>query len=159
MKIIKELNLIFSQMITWVVKLAPVAVVFLISGALAGTSDFGAFFKDAGLLIVTVVCGLLTHGLVTLPAFFFLVTGENPYHYLSFMTDTFAFVFGAQSSAAALPVTMRCVKATKLVPKNIRTFVISLGTTMNMDGSALYFPVAIIFMAYVSGYCYSHISS
>ena len=61
------------------------------------------------------------------------------------------FALGCASSMATLPVTMKCVDATKEVSQTVSRFVLSLGATVNMDGSALYFPVAIVFMAEAAG--------
>ena len=72
--------------------------------------------------------------------------------YLSYMMPAQIFALGCASSMATLPVTMRCVDSTGQISQTLSRFVLSLGATVNMDGSALYYPAAIFFMAETAGY-------
>jgi len=76
---------------------------------------------------------------------------SNPIKYLSYIVPAQVTALSCASSAATLPVTLRCVKATGMVPDDIRNFVCPLGATVNMDGSAIYFPCACVWLAYLNG--------
>lgn len=98
------------------------------------------------------VIAMLTHILVVYPLLFAVITKANPYAYLRHIIPAQIFAFACASSAATLPVTMRCVKETGQVPDSIRNFVLPIGATINMDGTALYFPPALVFLAVTSGF-------
>lgn len=145
------MNQVFMRMVRWAIAITPIAVFFLIAGSLAGQQDL-TIFEDMGVLILTVFVGLLLHTLVFLPTFLALVIKSNPFQYLKHVVPAQVFALGCASSMATLPVTMKCVEATRQVSSSLSRFVLSLGATINMDGSALYYPAAIVFMAETAGY-------
>jgi len=148
----KELNLILMNFIRGIIVLTPFAVVFLLANAVASqTQDLGNLFADVGTLIACVTIGLILHAFVVLPIFLSVFARVNPIAHYKHIVPAQVFALGCASSMATLPVTMRCVDATKACSKALSRFVLSLGATINMDGSALYYPAAIVFMAATSG--------
>lgn len=147
-----QLNTLLTDMVGTIIEAAPYGVFFLVTGAIAGSDDLISLLQNVGVLVIAVILGLLFHVLVSLSGIYFALTGMNPYAWIARMTDAYFFAFSCASSAATLPVTLKTIESTGEVPESTRRFVCSLGATINMDGSGIYFPCAIIFLAYVSGH-------
>jgi len=148
---VTEANHTLVLMIEWIIHLTPIAVCSLICGALAGQKNLGATFTDVGVLIGAAVCGYAFHLLVFYPTFFFVLLRKNPYAYMKNLLPAQCMAFACSSSAATLPVNIQCAVDSKEVPKTLANFVLSLGATINMDGTALYFPVALVFLGMMNG--------
>ncbi|MBX3043245.1 MAG: dicarboxylate/amino acid:cation symporter [Candidatus Kapabacteria bacterium] len=137
------------KMVGFVMLLAPYGVFALISATVA---DFG--FEIISTLvwyIFSVLLGLFLHmSLVYLPIVK-IFTKVPVKDFLLAMRNAQAIAFSTSSSAATLPVTMDCVENNLNVPKKISGFVLPLGATINMDGTALYQGVAAVFIAQVYG--------
>jgi len=97
--------------------------------------------------MLTVLSGLAIHALVTLPAILWIFTRRNPYRFMYQMSQAILTAFSTASSTATLPVTMECAEANAGVSKRSTEFVLPLGATINMDGTALYEAAAAIFIA------------
>jgi Na+/H+-dicarboxylate symporter len=115
----------------------PFAVLSLIAQAIGSQEDLASAFSNVGYLIAANLVGFIAHFLITDVGIHFLLTRKNPLPYLKLMVPAQTTALACASSAATLPVTLRCVKATNQVPDDIRTFVLPLGATINMDGSAI----------------------
>ena len=133
----------------WVMKFAPVGVFALVAKVVAGTG-FSAF---APLLVffLSVLAALAIHFLVTLPLLLYLVAGVNPLRHYRAMAPALLTAFSTASSSATLPVTMECVEKNAGVSNRTSSFVLPLGATVNMDGTALYECVAAMFIAQAYG--------
>mmetsp|Transcript_9766 Transcript_9766/g.9420 ORF Transcript_9766/g.9420 Transcript_9766/m.9420 type:complete len:235 (-) Transcript_9766:449-1153(-) len=138
-------------MIVWVIKLTPFAVFSLLVKRLGNDRNLEESFANIGYLFAATIVGMIMHVIITHLIIFPFVTKINPLKYLSHMTPAFAMAFASSSSAATLPVTMKCVESTGRVPSNIARFVLPLGATINMDGTAIYIPAACIWMAKLNG--------
>ncbi|MBT7619018.1 MAG: dicarboxylate/amino acid:cation symporter, partial [Calditrichaeota bacterium] len=132
-----------------VIKLAPLGVLGLITKAVA-TSGFD-LFAAVGIYMATIATGLSIHLLVVLPLIFFVVTRINPVHHYRAMASAMATAFSTSSSNATLPVTMRCVEENVGVSNKVSSFVLPMGATINMDGTALYECAGVIFISQVLG--------
>ena len=97
------------------------------------------------------VTGLCIHGFLVLPALYTLATRSLPFKFLANMTSAFTTAFGTGSSSATLPVTINCLEEKNGVDPRISRFVLPIGATINMDGTALYEAVAAIFIAQMVG--------
>jgi Na+/H+-dicarboxylate symporter len=146
---VAQMTNLFNVWITYVVMLAPIAVAFMIASSVAAATDFAVLFANIGIFTGAILLGLLFHIFVSLPAVFAIIVRSNPYKYLLNLLGPISFAFGCASSAATLPINIDAVQ--KMVPSTITRFVLSLGATINMDGAAVYFPIAIIFLCTVSG--------
>lgn len=136
---------------TWVINLAPIGVFFLIGGQVLGMGDFGTVLIQLGWYFTTVLTGLFVHGLVVLPLLYFLIVRELPFKFILNMTNAFTTAFGTGSSSATLPVTIGLLEEKNGVDPRVCRFVLPIGATINMDGTALYEAVAAIFIAQVNG--------
>ena len=133
----------------WIVKLTPIGVFSLVGFIVAdmGLEVLLSLWKYA----LTVVLGLLFHAFVTLPLLALLVGRYNPYSYFMKVREAPLLAFSTASSAAALPVSMQVAEEKGGVRKETAGFVLPLGATINMDGTALYESVAAVFIANLYG--------
>ncbi|CAF3438265.1 unnamed protein product [Rotaria socialis] len=104
-------------------------------------------FSPIGLYMATVLAGLFIHGFIILPLILFIVTRMNVFKYIRGMSQALVTAFGTASSSATLPVTYRCVEEKNRIDPRVSRFVLPLGATVNMDGTALYEAVAAIYIA------------
>lgn len=95
--------------------------------------------------------GLLIHAGITLPTILRTFGNKNPLTYFFNMGQSLTTAFTTASSAASLPVTMECVAEKNKVDHRAASFVLPLGATINMDGTALYEAVAALFIAQIYG--------
>ena len=99
----------------------------------------------------TIAGGLSIHILIVLPLIFYVSTGINPRRHFAAMASALATAFATSSSNATLPVTMRCVENNAGVSNKISSFVLPMGATINMDGTALYECAGVLFISQVLG--------
>jgi Na+/H+-dicarboxylate symporter len=133
----------------WIMKLAPIGVFSLIAVVIA-ESGFG-IITSLGKYVVTVVLGLAIHGTVLLLLFLRAVGRMSPRHFFEGMRSALAIAFSTASSSSTLPVTMECATDNLKVSTRTASFVLPLGATVNMDGTALYESVAALFIAQAYG--------
>merc|ERR550519_1916557 len=135
----------------WVINLAPVGVFFLIGGQVLEMADFNMVAGQLGLYFTTVLVGLGLHGFVVLPILFTICTRSLPFRFIGNMTNAFTTAFGTGSSSATLPVTINLLETKNHIDPRVCRFVLPIGATINMDGTALYEAVAAIFISQVNG--------
>lgn len=109
--------------------------------------DLGVLFERLGLYFVTVLVGLSVHATVVLPGIYFLLTRKSPFKFAWNMTQALIMAFGTASSSATVPVSMECLEKRNKVERRIVKLMVPIGTTLNMDGTALYEAVAIVFIS------------
>jgi Na+/H+-dicarboxylate symporter len=139
------------RLIMW---FAPVGIFGLIAGQLAaegGLSKFSELITALGKYSLVVILGLLLHAVIVLPTILKFLAGKNPIEYLIGMSQALTTAFATASSSATLPVSMDCVENKNDIDKRASSFVLPLGATINMDGTALYEAVAAIFIAQAYG--------
>jgi len=140
---------VMMRMTEWVMMFAPIGVFGLVARVVAKTG-FGA----AGPLLtfaLVVVAALTVHVLVTLPLLLRWVAGVSPVAMLRIMAPAMLTAFSTASSSATLPVTMDCIENGVGVSNRVSSFVLPLGATVNMNGTALYECVAAMFLAQAYG--------
>jgi Na+/H+-dicarboxylate symporter len=139
---------VMMQMTLFVVKFAPIGVFGFTLYAAAGKGP--AAFQVLGWYVLTVFIALLIHATVTLPTILKLATGRSPIEYAKRLTTALVTAFSTASSNGTLPLTMQEVEGAGVKPE-VTSFVLPLGATINMDGTALYEAVAVLFIAQVYG--------
>ncbi|NOZ74888.1 MAG: dicarboxylate/amino acid:cation symporter [FCB group bacterium] len=142
----------FSAMMTLtrgIIRLLPIGVFGLITKAVA-TAGF-ELFKAVGLYMITITAGLSLHFFIVLPLVFWLFTRINPLKHARAMMPAFLTAFSTSSSGATLPVTMDCIENSAGVSNKVTSFVLPLGATINMDGTALYECAGVLFIAQALG--------
>jgi Na+/H+-dicarboxylate symporter len=151
MSFFKELDGVFLTLINWIIMVTPFAVLSLIIKAIGSQSDLANSFSNVGYLVVATMIAMAAHFFVVHCGLFFLVTKTSPVPYLRHLVPAQTMAFACASSAATIPMTLKCVQGTGRVPDSVARFVIPLGATVNMDGGAIYFPCACIWLAILNG--------
>lgn len=144
-----ELLHIVMLLVGWIMKLAPLGILGLLAKLTATQNP--ALFTGLGKFIAVVVGSTLTHGIIVLPLLLYLVTGVGPRRFFRGSREALTTALATCSSSATLPITMRCTETQLGVSKDIARFVPPLGTTLNMDGTALYEAAAALFVADLTG--------
>ncbi|MDD5228509.1 MAG: dicarboxylate/amino acid:cation symporter [Methylococcales bacterium] len=147
--LLQELLEIVMQMVRWIMTIAPFGIMALLI-KLVVTQDL-ALLSTLGKFAAVVTGSLLLHGVVVLPLILYLVTGMTPLKFWRGAREALVTAFATSSSSATLPITLRCVEHNLHVRKEIAQFVIPLGATINMDGTALYEAAAALFVANLVG--------
>jgi Na+/H+-dicarboxylate symporter len=148
-QLIQELNELCLLIVGWIMRLAPLGIAALLLQLVA--SQNSALLYSLGHFIMVVVGSTLFHGIVVLPLMLYAVTRITPLHFWRGSREALVTAFATSSSAATLPVTLRCVEQHLHVKKDIANFVVPLGATVNMDGTALYEAAAALFIARLAG--------
>ncbi|MEZ6129300.1 MAG: dicarboxylate/amino acid:cation symporter [Planctomycetaceae bacterium] len=150
--LIVSVNDAMMNFVMLLMKVAPIGIFCLVS------SSFGKFFLDGnpgeqisslGWYMATVLVGLAIHAVITLPLILWVFTKRSPLLFVRQMSDAVLTAFSTASSSATLPVTMECAEQNAGVSRRSVDFVLPLGATINMDGTALYEAAAAIFMAQI----------
>ena len=147
--LMQEFLELILMLVGWIMRLAPFGIMALLL-QLVATQDTGLLsilFK----FVVVVLGAILLHGVVLLPLILYLITGMSPLKFWLGAREALITAFATSSSAATMPITLRCAEQHLHVKRDIAGFVIPLGTTMNMDGTALYEAVAALFIANLVG--------
>lgn len=149
---VESANDALMSFVMLLMKFAPIGIFCLV------TAQFGKFFaaddplkqlSGIGLYMVTVLTGLGIHSMIVLPLILWYFTRRNPYQFMKQMSDAILTAFSTASSSATLPVTMESAEKKAGVSRRSTEFVLPLGATINMDGTALYEAAAAIFMAQI----------
>ena len=117
----------------------------------ATVSQGAGVFGTLGWYMLTVACALAVHAIFVLPAILHFVAGRNPRQFAQAMSPALLTAFSSASSNGTLPLTLTCVEKRAKISNRVGSFVLPLGATINMDGTALYEVVAVLFIAQFSG--------
>lgn len=150
-KVLDSGNAIVLKIVDLMMLFAPYGVFALITTLIAEAPSFDVF-KALGMYAFTVVLGLLllVYGVYSLFVYFF--GRMNPFRFFKAILPAQLLGFSTSSSAATLPVTMECAEENLHIRKNVLSFVLPIGATINMDGTCLYQGVAAVFIAQVMGH-------
>ena len=133
----------------WIMRFAPIGV-FALVGKTFILSGFEAL-ESLGLFFVTVLAALAFHFFITLPLLLRFIGGVNPFTYYGRIVPAQLTAFSTSSSSATLPVTLNSAEKAG-ISNRTTSFVLPLGATVNMDGTALYECVVVIFIAQIYGF-------
>jgi len=143
---------VMMKITMFVIRFTPLGILGIVTRAVADNADkLGNIAGSMAIYMVTVFLGLLFHGTVTLPLLIRFVGKANPLKHLRNMATPLLTAFSTASSSATLPLTMEAVENKSGVSNKISSFTLPLGATINMDGTALYECVAVIFISQVYG--------
>lgn len=146
---------VMMKLTGFIIKLTPIGVFGIVAGIVAKeASNSAALFNlvhRLGLYMSSVILGLIFHAFVTLPLFLKIVGKVNPWLHLKAMSAALITAFSTASSMSTLPLTLESVEHKSGVSNKVTSFVLPLGATVNMDGTALYECVAAMFIAQAYG--------
>jgi len=151
MGILKESDAVFQRITRWIIFLTPFAVCSLVAAAIGKQDDLASMFSNIGLLVASALIGWVLQVICIYMGLFAALTKSNPLHYLKHLIPAQMMAFASASSAATIPTSLEAVKSTGQVPDTIGRFVIPFGATVNMDGGAVYFVCACIWLAVLNG--------
>jgi Na+/H+-dicarboxylate symporter len=151
--LVNGLNEAIMKIVHIVVTFTPIGVFGLIAGRMSIVGGWVGFLPELyklGWYAGTVILGLAIHGLITLPLILAIFSKQNVLSYLKNMLNALSTAFSTSSSSATLPVTLEGVEKNG-ISERTGSFVLPLGATINMDGTALYEAIAAVFIAQVYG--------
>ncbi len=142
---------VMMKITLFIIKFTPIGV-FALSAKLMATQDnpLGTF-QSLGLYMVTVVLALAFHGVIVLPIILRFVAKVSPLKHFKALSGPLLTAFSTSSSNATLPYTIEAVEENSGVSNKITSFTLPLGATINMDGTALYEGIAVMFIAQAYG--------
>lgn len=147
--LLQEVLDVTMLIVGWVMRLAPLGIMALLI-KLVAVQDV-AMLSTLTKFVAVVIGTTLLHGVVVLPMLLYLFTGKSPLWFWRGAREALITAFATSSSSATLPVTLRCTTQHLHVKPEIAGFVIPLGATINMDGTALYEAAAALFIANLVG--------
>ena len=148
-KSFEKLNTVFMQLVITVISFAPIGVFCLIGKFVI--VDGLDVFQEALKYVVLLIAVLIIHAFVTYTVILKLFTTISIKRFFIKMKDVAIFAFSTSSSAATIPVTLKTVQDELGVNKNVASFVVPVGATINMDGTAIMQGMATVFIAQMSG--------
>ena len=148
--LVVSINDALMNFILLLMRVAPIGIFCLVAARFGIAQSEGKFVDllfAQMYYIITVLLGLGVHAFITLPLILYVFTRRNPFVFMRQMSQAVLTAFSTASSTATLPVTMECAETNAGVSKRSTEFVLPLGATINMDGTALYEAAAAIFIA------------
>ena len=148
-KVIESIYSVVIRMTQIIISLAPIGVFGLMVKAVSNSGL--DIFKDLGWYAATIASGLSIHLFIVLPIILIFLVRVNPLEHFRAMAPAMVTAFSTSSSSATLPVTMKCVRDNVKVSNGTTSFVLPMGSTINMDGTALYECAGVLFIAQALG--------
>ncbi len=146
---VQEAVMKLTQLLLYV---APVGLFCLVGAAVAANAAHGGIlFDNLGPYLLVLGIGFGVHAVVVLPLAVKFLARRSPWTYLRDLVPAFSTAFGTGSSSVALPVTYDCVVDKSRVDSRAGAMTLPLGTTINLDATAMYAVVAAIFVAHAYG--------
>lgn len=146
---------VMMKLTSFIIKFAPLGILGIVTGIVADQaadkSKLISMMQHLGIYMITVLSGLAIHMFITLPLIIKFVGRVNPFLHFKAMSVPIITAFSTSSSSATLPLTIEAVEHNAGVSNKISSFVLPLGATVNMDGTALYECVAAMFIAQAYG--------
>ncbi len=136
-------------MLSMIIKFTPVGIIGLVYPAVAGLDSRSIF--ALGSFSLAVVLASSVHGCVTLPLILYFKGKRNPFHFFMNVRSALVVALSTASSSATYPVSKRTLEENENVPETVTGFSLPLGATLNMDGSAVYQAILLIFMTHLAG--------
>ena len=149
LNVVSSIYHIIIKMTQGIINLAPFGVFSLMFKAISLSGI--TIFRELGMYALTIIVGLSIHLFIIIPLILILFTKVNPIKHFKAIAPAMLTAFSTSSSSATLPVTMKCVKENIKVSDETSSFVLPMGSTINMDGTALYECAGVLFIAQALG--------
>jgi len=143
---------VIMKLTHFIIRFTPLGILGIVVAVVAEQREnLGAVLGSLSKYFVTVLIGLIIHSMITLPIILRTIAKVNPWKHFKAMTTPLLTAFSTRSSSATLPLTIDAIENNSGVSNKISSFVLPLGATINMDGTALYECVAAMFIAQAYG--------
>ena len=143
---------VMMKLTHFIIRFTPLGILGIVVGVVAEQREnLVEVLGSLGKYFITVLIGLVIHAAITLPLIIRSIGKVNPWKHFQAMTTPLLTAFSTRSSSATLPLTIDAVENNAGVSNKISSFVLPLGATINMDGTALYECVAAMFIAQAYG--------
>jgi len=139
------------KIVTAIMWLSPVGVASVIMSKILTVEELSTVMSTLALFIVTCVVGILLYQIVFQNLLYLLIVRKNPFTFYFNLLEAWVTAFATASTAATLPITFRCMNDKCGVDSRISRFVLPIGATVNMDGTALFVSVGTVFIAQITG--------
>ncbi|OAX80128.1 hypothetical protein ACJ72_05545 [Emergomyces africanus] len=149
LRVVREVEGLITVAITFLINMAPIGIFFLIMPNLFKL-DIKEVGINLGMLIGAGLSGMAIQLLIIYPVLYYAVLRKNPFSYWFQNSPAWVTAWGTASSAGTMPVTLKCLEA-RGIPDTVAKFAIPLGTLVNMDGTAIYLPITVTFLAATQG--------
>ena len=150
-RVLKELNDVAFVAVKGIIVFTPYAVFCLLYPTIATVKHLDDLITSVLILVCTLALGIAMHCLISYPSLYFIFTRENPLPFMKNCAPAVLTAFSTSSSAATLPVTINVATEVNNISHAVANFVLSLGATVNMDGTAIGFPMSVLFLATAQG--------
>lgn len=148
-KVMEEFFNVMMKIISWVIALLPIGI-FCLLAKLIATQNV-SLLTSVGYFVIVVLGATFIHGFIILPSILWVFGRMHPLEFFRGISEAMLMAFSTSSSAVTIPVTLKCVIENLKVDRGIARFVVPLGGTVNMDGTALYEAIAAIYVANLYG--------
>lgn len=138
---------VIMKMVNGIMWISPVGISSVICAKILGVANLSSVMSQLGMFILTACSGIFIFQFVIYQAIYFFFIRKNPFKFWWGLFQAWMTAFATASTAAALPITFRCMDEKNKVDPRISKFVLPIGATVNMDGTALFVTVASIFIA------------
>ncbi|XP_067676540.1 excitatory amino acid transporter-like [Haliotis asinina] len=142
-------NDITIRMVLLILWYSPIGIMFLIMGNVLKVENLDDTAKQLAIYIITALTGLGIHILIVLPLLHLALTRKNPYRIIKGIPQAVLMVFATASSSATLPLTIRCCEENLKINTAITRFVLPIGATINMDGTAIFQVISAVYIAQI----------
>ncbi|HSC69021.1 MAG TPA: dicarboxylate/amino acid:cation symporter [Cellvibrio sp.] len=149
LRVLQEFLDLTMRMVGWIMYLAPLGIMALLIKLVA--TQNAELLGTLSIFIILVFVTTIIHGALVLPGILYAVTKKSPLWFWRGAREALITAFATSSSSATLPITLRCTEENLKVRREIAGFVVPLGATINMDGTALYEAAAALFIANLVG--------
>jgi len=137
---------VIMKMVNIIMWISPVGISSVITAKILSVHNLGVVMSQLGLFLVTVCGGIFLYQFTFLQAIYFVIVRKNPFKFWCQLFQAWMTSFATASTATALPISLQCLEKAR-VDRRIAKFVLPIGATVNMDGTALFVTVASIFIA------------
>ena len=145
-------NLAMMKIVHLIIYLAPLGVMSIVGAVVAkNAASFDQLVAGLGKYSLTVLLGLFIHGFIILPLILKFIGKRSPLQFVLNMAKPLTTAFATASSSATLPLNLEAAIEKNKIDSRVVQFVLPLGATVNMNGTALYEAVAALFIAQISG--------
>ncbi|CAG9533714.1 unnamed protein product [Cercopithifilaria johnstoni] len=145
------LDKVIMKLVMYIMWYSPIGIMCLVAGKILEIDDLANIARMLAMYVITVLLGLIIHALISLPLLFFICTRKNPFTFMRGLLQAWLTALGTASSSATLPITFKCLEENLGIDRRVTRFVLPVGATINMDGTALYEAVAAIFISQING--------